>query len=630
MNACPQQLALPLSTESVSVSSLASLFRSSLPSVAWSVCLALLLITGCDAPQSKKPQGVQIARSSTNEAMTGEECTRQFNNVYDNLTLSPETINADPQSSFETLSVWAADCLTEEIAPVELNEAVSKILSPEYKADLVSENYLLGDIFHLRSSILLHRLAKKITEGKRTESERFEAIVNYAVSNIALRPRMADQTPRSPYEILLMGMGTLQDRLWVITELMDQNNLTPILIPVATPKDQVGNRLLISYLIGNQQADCPLYEATSGVPLVYGENQRITLTDLANRKLPEDFHLFDGTSLKQILNSGEEELVVQLPVNPSQWPTRLLLLQDYCIGERSPKLFSEVPQLEQKLADLSSQFHLPAEASVKLFYWKYPSSMLAGLPRMTAEQQQVYQSRLAILMTELKTFRVSETPDYQYNSVGTTQELITSTERRLMLARVNQLNQEYINAGRDYMILRIQGRGVVDGQVQVSQQEGQRKLLMASDAHYWTALCQFEQKAFSNARNTLIDFLNSPWNVKWQVDALELLARSCASENDYDSCLDTINQMVSLAPNDASYRILLNHWKLKAGLPLETKSDKPTETETEASKESIKPEDAPKENDSIPDSAEQTKPAETESKPETTAKEETKAESEGL
>ncbi len=90
---------------------------------------------------------------------------------------------------------------------------------------------------HIRQSILLARMARRIAEGRETDRERAKAAMTLIAQQVDPLPQStAADRPLTPFEALLIGRGTAADRAWIFAEILRQIRVDVVVFLHADPQ----------------------------------------------------------------------------------------------------------------------------------------------------------------------------------------------------------------------------------------------------------------------------------------------------------------------------------------------------------------------------------------------------------
>ena len=128
---------------------------------------------------------------------------------------------------------------------------------------------------------------------------------------------------------------------------------------------------------------------------------------------------------------------------------------------------------------------------------------------------------MATLFKEVQSLRSSENQNEE-------RVFTSSLEKRMLMARVDQLTGQLSSAISTFVKLRLQ-QGVA-GEGDIVALENLMRYLQAEDALYWSGVAQFENGDFRTAGNTLKNYLDRYTEGRWVQPARELLAESGVKE----------------------------------------------------------------------------------------------------
>ncbi|MFO1006906.1 MAG: hypothetical protein U0929_13175 [Planctomycetaceae bacterium] len=424
-------------------------------------------------------------------------------------SVNPERLqyNTDIESRVIELNRYWTTCgpaagskpLVSDLKPID-----SLVTGDDLKRVLASR-FGRRDIEYIRQTILLSRIAERVTKEYNSDLDRVVALV--ALLSPQMEPLPAQQSrdrPLTPFDSLLNGQASPADRAWVLAEAIRQLHIDSVVLTA----DGEDVHPLLAVLI---EQDAFVFDSLTGWPVpAAGESQRKTIyrvpaklkdalaDDTILRQLDIDGRPYPWTAEK--LKSARVGLVgtsctwaPRMAELQYQWPTNQMCVIYDGLG---PSTTIEKGLAERVTIHLT-QLGYPAD---RVGVWSYPEQQASRYDEMGAEAAP-YMVPLVDVMSGPRSF--VEELDSKTNKVSVT---IQKAKRPLQQARVQHLLGHRIDAIGNYLTMMRAHRsapkmgGKIDSTVQQAMDQNR---LLADKVVYWMSLVQFENDDYDACQGTL-------------------------------------------------------------------------------------------------------------------------------
>jgi hypothetical protein len=195
----------------------------------WAGALCALLVSGCGDPPAKPSgnAGSKVVDAKVADAVaTAAEarCKQLMSSSLDMMKPENLGISAQEQQVVDALNNWAGEC--GKSIPVAANDPPATKGKPDAFADL----YDLADIEHVRNCWLIKQLGSNAVQSRSTDLERAVALFEITVRTVSLLSSADPVIPQTPYDTLVVGHGTPEDRAWVFGELLRQAGIDSVIL----------------------------------------------------------------------------------------------------------------------------------------------------------------------------------------------------------------------------------------------------------------------------------------------------------------------------------------------------------------------------------------------------------------
>ena len=368
------------------------------------------------------------------------------------------------------------------------------------------------DVEFIRDAQLLREI---VDRALMQEDNPQVALFDWVVRNVELESA-TDAIPKTPYEILMFGRGTAEDRAWVFAELMRQMRLDTYIIKPADAGES--GRWLIAVEDQNQLSQ--LFDPVIGVPVPsspdassLGDNDIASLKQIQQNEnlwkslYPAGSEGFDGKNFQtwDAFAIGSSSL----------WSARMDLLQQSVGGDTLSAVISQsIPEADRKL---------PSVKSIQL--WAYPEQQLIGRyntdkPLQYTELWLPFQMPFSVELAD-----GSIVPGRTPNELQ--QNLILGRPLQLQLkARNTQLGGDLPNAIQQYINVRLQCTRMI-GLPSVPTDVRRSHAEAFDDAYYWIGICQFELDRPEQAAQTFASYIDQFGDRGGHLEQARLMLAEC-------------------------------------------------------------------------------------------------------
>lgn len=499
--------------------------------------------TGKDSPAEAD------ATSAAREALEKSRlCAENFDKIYQVLRPKPENADTELQSAQDILNQWLMSCAEWTDYKIDPN---NPLFAREFDAAVIeslnqhSASQL--DVLYVRDQLLLRATVEHEARNLPTDADKARSLFHYVCRNITrddrlinrllLVPQLVDEEtlklaspetiPRSLQDVSLAGRGTTNDRIWLLAGLLHQLNMPTLLVETEGDAAAEFRQLVLVPL------DQEVLVFSPGLGLEF----RPAEGNWKQAQLKEDFsQVFnilaeteqaDQDLLAPLKSADWSKAKTFLPYNILVASPRMQILQFEAVGDYACELFEPAAAIdgEESTEDQYEALFGEIFADFEPAYWPYPRAMYERVVNSDATGDRLRSLYMATLFKEVQSLRSSENQNEE-------RVFTSSLEKRMLMARVDQLTGQLSSAISTFVKLRLQ-QGVA-GEGDIVALENLMRYLQAEDALYWSGVAQFENGDFRTAGNTLKNYLDRYTEGRWVQPARELLAESLAEQDRMD------------------------------------------------------------------------------------------------
>ncbi|MGH7128296.1 MAG: hypothetical protein ACREIV_06990, partial [Planctomycetaceae bacterium] len=370
------------------------------------VALAALFSPGC-----KRSVSIAPGNGGTNgpkHPSDASECENLLNSALDALRPERLGISSEADSAFSLLNQWRHECLKEPAAlPDDGRALLERHLSQEQLERVVRDEFAERDARHVRNAKLFDAIAEHAAPPGATDLERVVAAFDYVVRNVMLDDE-TNSLAMTPYEILLFGRGTAEDRAWVFAGVLRQMGLDAVILRPADPGSSrdVSSRSVAeaeepqqrTWLVGVLlDEEVYLFDPRLGWPIPSPEDSGETATvtqpatlaearaeDAVLRRLDLEGRAYPLTA--EELQTVRVELIGHAPF----WSPRMRSLQRQLSGEWNVLVYDGLhdsddgPGLFSRVVQQGEGLWTAEDVSV----WDWPARQIAAFEQLEESQSQ--------------------------------------------------------------------------------------------------------------------------------------------------------------------------------------------------------------------------------------------------
>ena len=411
--------------------------------------------------------------------------------------------------------------------------AVSAAMFEAYAAQLRTDGLFIttSDVEYLKQSAWMRDLAQWTSGEKRVLLDQAIQMCDWVVCNIELRSSFISvnqQTiavlPQHPWQTILLGYGTIHDRMVVFLELLRQWRIDAALLAVPDPRDpNVSLYWGVGVLL---DGEVYVFLLSYGFPIPgpegvqVGDDGSLQFSSVATlSQLRQDDSLLRRLDLSEdrrfpITAEMLEQTTAYLYLTPESVSMRMRVLEAELSGEQNMILYTDPHELRRRF--------LAASGITAVEYWKYPL-------RTAFEQRfdpEPTNEALSIFLIQR--------PRVDFGTVSARQHY------PLWSGRVLYFRGAII--GQDKALTKFQNVRVSDREMIQFREDpmfrnnpaiSMRLQWITIQASYWLGSALFEIDSIAAAKDTLMEIRLKPLNT-WRYSTEYLLGRIAEREGRYD------------------------------------------------------------------------------------------------
>ena len=560
-----------------------------------------LLSFGCTPAAATKSSTSKSDAAAEQEAES--RTLRNLENAIANLQPDKLGVASAPEQAIAVLNEWAKGAQRaaeksgtgwEPTRPHTLLKSLPK----EWLEQVNLGQYVERDAAYLRDCLWANQ-ASKFGAGD-TESD-LEIVLNlfeYVVRNVDLIPAGRRNIPLGPFDVMVLGRGTAQERAWVFAELLRQRGIdSVILMPrrAARDRDEEGH-LLLGVLF---EKDILLFDPTLGIPLpadVSAPKSALPRLPMTLRQATGDPELLAAVasdsggrfSLTAAMLAASQ---VELICHTEQLSSRMRHLQQGLAGDQSVVVSDPLEDATDQPGLWSRVARHPAAlwSADDVVLWSFPEAMREGAAHHTSEQTQEFAKISRSLMAPQRIKHIKG------DKATMTMELeFAKPERALLKLRFQQVIGHWPEAVQGYLAVQLYdvepptvknfARVSSDGKhrdeiavVSTLDKQSLRSLMMqkrqpqedvyklhlsaVDDACYWMALCQFEQNRLRAVVDQCRVYDSRRSSGGWTSANQSLMASALARQKKLKEAIRALKEFDEDAPSFVGSRVLTARWQ---------------------------------------------------------------------
>lgn len=549
----------------------------------------VVALAGCDG--SPKNKGTAVDATAAKTATVDDQCANVVSSIFDTFQLQRLGQTTTVADGVLRLNDWQQSCQSEAPSAATLPEPLRKLLGDEQLEALKSPRFTNRDGEHLRDGVLFRSMVKYAFEanaGDATELQRVVAAFQFVVRSLELIDKHPGEIPLTPYEILLLGKGTVADRAWVFARLLQENRIDAVLIAPANPRGE-GAASLESYLVGViLEGRTHLFDPRAGVPIP--PPGAAASAKAARGAATLEQAAIDPAVLRQL--DVDEEHPYPFKADDLKNPTvylitdfafstdRMRSLQGQFSGEQSMVLADPLPDT----TDGPGVWSRVTKAGGKqwsedsLRIWTYPESQANAHASMNDDQRKI----LDRLLLPFSAYASPRFDPREQKWVLSAQEQVDdraagefdpgkskrtrTTKGAQMRARLTHVGGDFAKGVTDYFDVWQRSRYLVQAVFQSKIEVENDKLALhvraVDDSSFWTAVCKFEQRNYRVAIDSLLRYRTQNPKGAWTRQCRYLLALCLAAQEDYQAAVEELDAVEPGDPEYFGYQWLIRQWQM--------------------------------------------------------------------
>ncbi|HUG92393.1 MAG TPA: hypothetical protein VML55_16260 [Planctomycetaceae bacterium] len=549
---------------------------------------------GCDGSRRTSPPSGNRGTGSDRAPRIGQTDPQRCDDLLDQAVnmLQPDRlgISAERKLAVGRLNEWAIQCGNGD-ADADADELPPEFgaLLPEGVRALLADAHFSGrDCNHVRTAFLFQRTLDFVTAGADDDLSRTVKLFDHVVRTVELVERRPDDLPLTPYEIMLFGKGTAEDRAWVFVGMVRQMRLDAVIVrpaaaaggdPAATGHASAAGpgAFLVGVLL---EENVHLFDPRVGTPVPGDDDDgkslfvKVPATWDAAARNPE---LLGRLSVPAAAGSSVqapdlESPRIELVGDSSVWAPRMKRLQSGLAGELSAVIYDPLLGAGGE----SGMVSRVAEAGRgrwdrdAISVWQYPEQQLAAFEALDEQRPHELQRWLKAPFPIVGISRDFEprygAPDNELlknrteHLLGDLTHAITKytglrgLERALVTGRDPQTRQQFV--------LPEAGRAELQRRIPSQYREIHRRA--AEQAHYWLGLAQYQNGQHAAAAGTLTSYLDVHGAGSWARAARELRSICLAESGQVAAALAELRELAERDPEHpgrAEIEWLIRRWE---------------------------------------------------------------------
>lgn len=565
------------------------------------VLLSLNLLSfGCTPAASTKTTTTKSEAAAEQEAET--RTLRNLENALANLQPDKLGIASSLEQAVAVLNEWAkgARRIAEKSGtawePTQPHSLL-KSLPKEWMDQVTLSQFIERDAMYLRDCLWAGQASRFGAGDADSDLDTVVNLFDFVTRNVDLIPAGHRNVPLGPFDVMVLGRGTAQERAWIFAELLRQRNIDSIIL---TPRrasreaEADDHHILVGVLF---EKDILLFDPTLGMPLpadAADPKSALPRLPMTLRQATRDPALLSavasdsggGFSLTASMLAASK---VELICHSEQLSSRMRYLQQALVGDQSVVVSDPLEDAADQPGLWSRVARHPAalweEDDVTI--WRFPEAVRDSAANMTTEQ-----------MTELANVSMSLAAPRRIRSlkpdeVARTMELeFTKPERALMRLRMQHVIGRWPEAVQGYLAVQLydveppttkdfatvspDGRERQEIAVVSTLDKQNLRLLMmqpanahvrklhllaGDDACYWVALCQFEQNRLRVVVDQCRMYGNQHSSGGWTSANQLLMATAFAQQKKLKEAISALNEFDEDSASVAGSRVLMARWQ---------------------------------------------------------------------
>lgn len=508
-----------------------------------------LFFAGGQSPQAETETG----GGSSAQGFQQRQCEEQLAGIMRAVDPQELGLSSNQSDRAYDLNLWRQDCgaVLASQAIAEDEALVRKLLPAEVAERTLQSEFTPRDVAHLRTTLLLRQTAEHVAAGETNVLRQAVRLFDYVQRSVL--DAGAETLTLTPYEMLLIGRASAEQRAWLLADLLRQLSIDAVIV---RPLDPAADRWLLGVMIpADSEPPLYLFDLAAGLPVPAAAEQMGTTTLVAvpatlaevradesllrQLDLPDNPYRWTAADLTAVR--------IELIGHSSVWSNRVAVL-DYAIDVRGARFYDGLGQNRLQQQSLFDRVVAAGRgggwSAEQVAVWELPESQLHAFGTASAQGADIVAGYLGMLAGP----QIIDLPDpvtganVQWN-------------HPLIKARHLHMTGAYTDAIKEYN--QIRGGMNVFTPTTVND-------ICRESAVYWTAGCQYELGAFDSVLNMGLGgqyppAFRTPQQPIWADGMTRLTLLSLAHLNQFEAASQVLPQLRAAIPHGPGY--LQRRWE---------------------------------------------------------------------
>jgi hypothetical protein len=552
-----------------------------------------VLLQGCKR-EDAEPAGTEITPD--------EKVVISLEATFQGLLPDEFEFNVPRDLPTSNINEWGEEMLAEMVDPdvdeKALTESLSKLLPADVVERVLRRTFVLRDANHIRDSLWAREVAESVTTRSDSDLDSVVDLFYFVVNTIRIVPT-ADSLPFGPFESVLYGSGSAEDRAWVFATLLRQRRIPTFVFvrkvfddetedPELDDETSPAKNLIVGTLLNDA---IYLFDAGLGLPIASLDEpgtamlvrQPATLVQVSGDASVLANMVAGETSPYKISLQQFRMLQPQIIGDSSVWSRRMEGLRNGQPVEVKTLIFESLVSCGpfEGLIEIVSEHVTKVFPDSKIGVWLYPERQREARERLSSDQDQ--SARLASMRDTFKVpqpVSVEAVPDEKNPGQQKVEFLFGTSWRTHRRGRIDQILGRPKQAIPAYLKVQnwrtmppspddqpidsgLKARAVE----QLPDEVKLRHRNAAEEAIIWRATSQLQKGAYSSAAVDLEGYIrqlpSGIFSGKFSNEALYLTGISLALSGNSSRGAAFLRKV---SPEDSRYDIskyLIKRWTLR-------------------------------------------------------------------